>query len=196
MLGPTPAEYFAFHGPPCPAKGYADVVRKRTVLVGHHPPLFRGLRTRAIPIGDYVFCLRWEDFLIRLVTVHIINVHRVLLVRKESYSKLRKNARLLENTNRFSSCDVMLPQLSLSYGKRNSLKTPQRARALPESTSLFPCAEEACSEALLEDAGAPIFAREETEAFPMESEYFSAALDKHSSLKEWEEFRLKLRRRL
>jgi len=35
-----------------------------------------------------------------------------------------------------------------SYGKRNSLKTPQRA----------------------------LFAREEAEAFPMESEYFSAAL--------------------
>jgi len=47
------------------------------------------------------------------------------------------------------SCDVMLPKLSLSYGKRNSLKTPQRA----------------------------VFDREETEAFPMESEYFSATLD-------------------
>jgi len=58
--------------------------------------------------------------------------------------KAAENARLLENTNRFSSCDVMLPKPSLSYGKRNSLKTPQRA----------------------------VFAREEAEAFPMENEYF------------------------
>src|SRR5699024_12122464 len=33
--------------------------------------------------------------------------------------------RLLENTNRFSSCDVMLPELSLSYGNSMSLETPE-----------------------------------------------------------------------
>ena len=48
-------------------------------------------------------------------------------------------------------------------------ETPQRARELLEYTSLFPCAEEAHCEALLEDAGAPIIASEEAHREPAES---------------------------
>src|SRR5699024_11769221 len=76
---------------------------------------------------------------------------------KERYSTLRKNARRPKNTNLFSSCDVILPKLSLSYGKRNSLKTPRRGRVLLELTSLFTFSEEAHCEALLDDADGAVF---------------------------------------
>jgi len=77
LLGFAPAEYFAFHG-----HGLS--------LLRSKERFFRGLRTRAIPIGVYVFCLRWGCFLMRLVTAHIINVSLSSSTQKESYSKLRK----------------------------------------------------------------------------------------------------------
>src|SRR5690625_7429806 len=128
-----------------PRQGVCRRCPQRTVLVGlHRPPFFRGLRTRAVPIGVFVFCLR--EYVFDTISHSTYNQRLIefLPSQKERYSKLRKNARLIENTNRFSTCNVMPPKLSLSYGKRNSLKTPQRA----------------------------LFAHEEAEAFPMESEFF------------------------
>src|SRR5699024_443173 len=82
------------------------------------------------------------------------------------------------NNDRNSECKLYSTDAKhhVSEGNRRRLlreseddETPQRARELLEYTSLFPCAEEAHCEALLEDAGAPIIASEETHREPAES---------------------------
>src|SRR5699024_3953460 len=87
-------------------------------------PTLRGLQTRAVPAGVNGPPLQ--------TTIEIV---------KESYSTIAKHYVSEGNTRRLQR-------------ESEDDETPQRARELLEKASLFPCAEEAHCEALLEDAGA------------------------------------------
>ncbi len=72
--------------------------------------------------------------------------------------------RLLENTVRFSACDVTLPKHSLSYGNSTSPKTPQDKENFSGITSH--------AEKVVFFFKEALFASEEAEAVPMESGVF------------------------